>query len=132
MDYKQILLLVTFVFIIAGGIFLFLKLRSRAIPQKIQDELRRELWKEEKTMLSVKNLSLWYALKIFGFAVLPNASYSQSWFLEVLAADQEQKKETMQVRIVLVFEKEITEIEWKKKNAIGKSRSLKNPVGKGK
>lgn len=94
-------------------ILVFRGKRSQAISEYAIDEIRRVLWEKGVTATNFRTMSIWQSFKHFGLAVIPNAAYRDNYFIEVTATDENGKEEVHLTRIVLAFEKDVIETEWK-------------------
>lgn len=94
-------------------ILVFRGKRSQVISEYAIDEIRRVLWEKGATATNFRTMSTWQAFKHFGLAVIPNAAYRDNYFIEVTAEDENGKEEVHLTRIVLAFEKDVIETEWK-------------------
>lgn len=87
--------------------------RNKAISEYVIDEIRRVLWEKGATATNFRMMSIWEAFKHFGLAAMPIAAYRDDYFVEVTATDENGKEELHLTRIVLAFEKDVIETEWK-------------------
>lgn len=101
------------VVILIGIVFTigFKKRKEKKIADRAIDEIRRVLWEKEIEATDFRQMGIVEAFKHFGFRALPNAAYKDNYFVEVTTSSTAEK--THFVRIVLAFDKEILETEWK-------------------
>ena len=94
-------------------VFAFRSNRNKIISEYVIDEIRRVLWEKGETATNFRVMSIWEAFKHFGLSVIPNAAYRDDYFLEVTATDKNGQQVSHLTRIVLAFEKDVIETEWK-------------------
>ncbi|MGK0364468.1 MAG: hypothetical protein ACI85O_001525 [Saprospiraceae bacterium] len=114
MEYTQIIS--GFAAIIFVGIityFAFRSKRKKEISENVIDEIRRVLWDKGATPTNFRMMSGWEGFKHFGLAAMPIAAYRDDYFVEVTATGENGKEEVHLTRIVLAFEKDVIETEWK-------------------
>lgn len=115
MEKSQII--VGLIVVILAGLLLIPTLRrkrNKEIPEQVVDEIRRVLWEQGSTPTNFRMITIWEAFKHFGLAAMPNAAYRDDYFVEVTATNENGKEEIHITRIVLAFEKDVIETEWKK------------------
>lgn len=95
------------------SILVFRGKRTKVISEYAIDEIRRVLWEKGATATNFRTMSIWEAFKHFGLAVIPNAAYRDNYFVEVTATDENGQEEKHLTHIVLAFEKDVIETEWK-------------------
>jgi len=95
--------------------FVFRGKREAGIPDVVIDEIRRVLWEKGANVTTFDMMSIWEGFKHFGLAAMPNAAYQDNYFVEVTATNENGVEEVHFTRIVLAFEKDVIETEWKLK-----------------
>jgi len=114
MENTQIILgLVIVILVGLITVFAFRSNRKKAISEYVIDEIRRVLWEKGATATNFRLMNIFEAFKHFGLSVIPNAAYKDDYFVEVTATDENGKEEMHLTRIVLAFEKDVIETEWK-------------------
>lgn len=94
---------------IAG--FKYAKKDKNKIADLAIAEIRRVLWEKGSEATNFRTLNWIEALQHFGWRAIPHAAYQDNYFVEVTASEEVAKKHI--VRIVLAFDKEVIETEWK-------------------
>lgn len=114
MENPNIILGLTVV-ILLGMFFVFLvrHIKNGTLPTVGRDALRKQLWEKGYELKEVSQLNAFQAFPKFGIAVIPNASYQNIYFLEVDTESDKGELKQFLVKVVLLFNKEVAEIEFK-------------------